>query len=261
MRSMTLPLMCFLCFLAQVSSVLAGGQASERAHEWPILEEVLRTGEVVKIEDMGTGANKPLKVTLTKNGRTAAGVWKPIKRGPREETWESYQAEVAAYEIDKMLGLHMVPPTLEREIHGLKGSLQLWVEGCRRFDEARNDVPGGVAWERTMSRMKVFDNLISNWARSDRDFMVDPDWNVVLIDHSQAFLSTKELSARKDQIPELFDKQLVERLRSLQADFLSVRFGRVLLEPQIRAILARRDALLTLMEKLVSEKGEAAVLF
>jgi hypothetical protein len=40
-----------------------------------------------------------------------------------------------------------------------------------------------------------------------------------------------------------------------------MRFGRVLLEPQIRAILARRDALLTLMAKLVAEKGEPAVLF
>jgi hypothetical protein len=42
---------------------------------------------------------------------------------------------------------------------------------------------------------------------------------------------------------------------------LSMRFGRVLLEPQVRAILSRRDALLTLMEKLIAEKGEAAVLF
>lgn len=258
MSSMTFPLMCFS---ALFSPVLAWGQPSARAQEWPILEDVLRTGEVVEIVELGTGANRPLKVTLRKNGRTAAGVWKPIKRGPREETWESYQAEVAAYEMDKMIGLNMVPPTLEREIRGLKGSLQLWVEGYRSFQDARSEAPGGIDWERTMSRMKVFDNLISNWARSDRDFMVDPGWNVVLIDHSQAFLSTRELSPKEDQIPELFDRRLVERLRSLQLEFLSMRFGRVLLEPQIRAILARRDALLTLMAKLVAEKGEPAVLF
>ncbi len=109
--------------------------------------------------------------------------------------------------------------------------------------------------------MKTFDNLISNWARSDKDFMVDPEWNVVLIDHSQAFLSSKELSAKPDQVPAIFDRGLMERLRSLQAETLSMRFGRVLLEPQVRAILSRRDALLTLMEKLVAEKGESAVLF
>ncbi|HEY7821035.1 MAG TPA: hypothetical protein VIG29_22615 [Vicinamibacteria bacterium] len=235
--------------------------SGQTAREWPVLEAVLETGSVVKIEELGSGANRPLKVTLEKDGRTVNGLWKPIKRGPREETWESYQAEVAAYELDKMLMLRMVPPTVEREIRGLKGSLQLWLDGYRRFDEARADVPGGTQWDRTLSRMKIFDNLISNWARSDRDFMVDADWNVVLIDHSQAFLSTQELSSKPEQVPAIFDKGLMERLRSLQADSLSMRFGRVLLEPQVRAILSRRDALLTLMEKLIAEKGESAVLF
>lgn len=257
MRSMTLPLM--VSFALGFSA--ASGQSPARSLEWPVLEDILETGEVVAIEDMGTGANKPMKVTLRKQGRTANGVWKPIKRGPREEAWESYQAEVAAYELDKMLGLQMVPPTVEREIQGLKGSLQLWVEGCRSFQEARAEAPGGVAWDRTMSRMKVFDNLISNWARSDRDFMVDPEWNVLLIDHSQAFLSTNELSAKPEQVPAIFDKRLMERLRSLQSDVLQMRFGRMLLDPQVRAILGRRDALLTLMEKLIAEKGESAVLF
>ena len=239
------------------------GAASEQpaTREWPVLEDVLKTGSVVSIEELGSGANRPLKVTLEKDGRTVKGVWKPIKRGPREETWESYQAEVAAYELDKMLMLRMVAPTVEREIRGLKGSLQLWLEGYRRFDEARAEAPTGAAWERTLSRMKTFDNLISNWARSDKDFMVDAEWNVVLIDHSQAFLSTQELSAKPEQMPSMFDRSLMGRLRSLQADTLSMRFGRVLLEPQVRAILSRRDALLTLMEKLIAEKGEAAVLF
>jgi hypothetical protein len=243
------------------SFVPAWGQPSDRAREWPRLEDILRTGKITAVEEIGVGANKPLKVTLQKDSRSIQAVWKPIKRGPREEAWESYQAEVAAYEMDKMLMLTMVPPTVERDIKGLKGSLQLWVEGSRLFEEAREEAPQGVEWERTLSRMNLFDNLISNWARSDRDFMVDSQWNVALIDHSQAFLSTRELSPRPDQIPRLFDRRLVEKMRSLQAEFLSMRFGRLLLEPQIRAILGRRDALLTLMEKLVAEKGESAVMF
>jgi hypothetical protein len=258
MRSTKLGLMGLL---ALGSSALASGQSSARSIDWPIFEDILENGEVVAIEDMGTGANKPMKVTLRKQGRSVDAVWKPIKRGPREEAWESYQAEVAAYELDKMLGLRMVPPTVVKEIQGLRGSLQLWVEGCRSFQEAREEAPGDEAWDRTMSRMKVFDNLISNWARSDRDFLVDSEWNVVLIDHSQAFLSTNELSAKAGQLPEIFDRRLMERLRSLQSDVLQLRFGRVLLDPQVRAILGRRDALLTLMEKLIAEKGESAVLF
>ncbi len=259
MRSVRPPLLALSGLLGLCSPDIAAGQSPAR--EWAVLEDVLETGAVVAVEELGAGANRPLKVTLQKNGRTVNGVWKPIKRGPREEAWESYQAEVAAYELDKMLMLRMVPPTVEREIRGLKGSLQLWLEGYRRFDEARADAPGGAAWDQTLSRMKTFDNLISNWARSDRDFMVDGEWNVVLIDHSQAFLSTRELSSKPDQVPATFDKRLMERLRSLEADALSMRFGRVLLEPQVRAILGRRDALLALMDKLIAEKGESAVLF
>jgi len=253
--------LAFAGLLALGSSDLASGQQTARSLEWPMFADILKTGEIVDVRDLGVGANKPLKVTLRKQSRTIDAVWKPIKRGPREETWESYQAEVAAYELDKMIGLYMVPPTVEREIRGLKGSLQLWVEGCRSFQDARDEAPGGVAWDQTMSRMKTFDNLISNWARSDRDFMVDPEWNVVLIDHSQAFLSTNKLNADSDQVPDIFDRRLMDRLRSLQSDFLAMRFGRLLLDPQVRAILGRRDALLTLMEKLVAEKGESAVLF
>jgi hypothetical protein len=258
MRSKTLPL---AVFFALGFSALSSGQPSPRALDWRVLEDILQTGEVTAIDDLGSGANKPLKVSLRKQGRAVDAVWKPIKRGPREEAWESYQAEVAAYELDKMLGLQMVPPTVVREIQGVRGSLQLWMEGCRSFQEARAEAPGGVAWEQTMSRMKIFDNLISNWARSDKDFMVDSEWNVLLIDHSQAFLSTNELSQRPDQIPTIFDKRLMDRLRSLQSDVLQMRFGRMLLDPQVRAILGRRDALLTLMERLVAEKGESAVLF
>lgn len=258
---MKLLILPWMGLVALGSSVPVCGQPSARTHEWPIAEDVLRTGKIVNIEELGRGANKPLKLTLEKEGRTVSGLWKPIKRGPREETWESYQAEIAAYELDKMIGLYMVPPTLEKEIRGVKGSLQLWMEGCRLFRDAKAESPGGAAWDRTMSRMKLFDNLISNGARSEKDFMVDPEWNVLLIDHSQAFLSTTALDSRPDQLPELFDRRLMDRLRSLQADMLSMRFGRLLLDPQVRAILARRDALLTLMEKAVAEKGESAVLF
>ncbi len=53
------------------------------------------------------------------------GIWKPVQKGRRNGLWESHQAEVAAYELDKLLVLDMVPPTLIREIRGQKGSLQL----------------------------------------------------------------------------------------------------------------------------------------
>ena|GEM_PF-2926689 len=63
----------------------------------------------------------PKKITLS-CGLTC--VWKPKSH---DGFWGSYKSEIACYQLDQLLGLNMVPLTVEREIDGKKGSLQLWV--------------------------------------------------------------------------------------------------------------------------------------
>ena len=41
---------------------------------------------------------------------------------------DSYLHEIAAYELDALLGLEIVPPCVERKLFSRKGSLCLWVE-------------------------------------------------------------------------------------------------------------------------------------
>ena len=242
-----------------IASIAFAQPWAGRTHE---VERILARGEVTSIKPLGEGRNHPEKLTLSLDGSTLSGLWKPIERGKKEWAWESYQAEVAAYELDRLLDLGMVPPTVVRTVGGIPGSLQLWVDGCRPYADVGDETPAEPErWERQISRMKVFDNLISNWDRSDRDYMVDSDWAIVLIDHSQAFLSTQELSPNPGQIPERFDKRLVERIRALEPDTLRVKFGRLLMERQVDAILARRDVLLGRLEKLIAERGESAVVF
>ena len=69
------------------------------------------------------------------------------------------------------------------------------------------------------------------------------------------------LSPNPEQLPDRFDRQLVQELHSLNASYLRVKFGRLLLDPQIDAIAARRDMLLERMKQLIAERGEKAVLF
>ncbi|MGH9324848.1 MAG: hypothetical protein ACRD3V_33820, partial [Vicinamibacteria bacterium] len=231
----------FLLALSSLTSTvgLSGAQAKTWLGKSSEFENFLKTAEVAAIDALGEGANEPKKLTLTQGGRTLHGLWKPIERGNREWGWESYQAEIAAYEIDQLLGLDMVPPTVVREVNGVSGSLQLWVEGCRLYRDVRDQTPVDPArWERQIARMKLFDNLISNWDRSEKNFLVDSDWRIVLIDHSQAFLSTRELSPKEEQLPSRFERRLVEELRRLEPEFLRFHFGRLLLDPQISAISA-----------------------
>ena len=41
---------------------------------------------------------------------------------------DNWRFEVAAYRIDRLIGLGLVPATIEREYRGRAGSLQWWVE-------------------------------------------------------------------------------------------------------------------------------------
>ncbi|TDI35417.1 MAG: hypothetical protein E2P02_28015 [Acidobacteria bacterium] len=83
----------------------------------------------------------------------------------------------------------------------------------------------------------------------------------MLIDHSQAFLSSHYLDDDDEKLPDTFDRQLVARLEDLDLEYMQFRFGRLLLDPQIRAIIMRRNALMRRLDKLVAEKGDEAVLF
>lgn len=231
---------------------------SGRATEF---EKFLSSAEITDVKELGTGVNQPKKVTLQQGSETMAAIWKPIQRGPKAWAWESYQAEVAAWEMDQMLGLEMVPPTVLREINGEEGSLQLWVNGFRQLSDLEAEPPDSEHWRRQLARVACFDNLISNWDRKPKDILVDADWNIVLIDHSQAFLSGHYLHQDPEKRPHTFDRQIVKELKQLKLEYLRFKFGRLLLKPQIDAIIARRERLLAYLDDLVEQKGENVVLF
>lgn len=224
-------------------------------------ENLLETAEILKVEDIGSGVTNPRKVTLEKDGTVFHGVYKPLKRGRHKGYWESYQAEVAAYELDKMIGLDMVPPTIVRRVESDLGSLQLWVEGCRLYKEVEASVPRTPRLSHQVSLMKIFDNLIHNDDRNAGNFMLDEAWNIVLIDHSRAFIDREDLLKPETKLPVQFERGLVERLRALSLEELREKLGDLLFEGQVEAILERRDKLLEYMNELVEKNGEARVFF
>lgn len=239
--------------------------AQPRARSWidprQSVEEWLLSAEVENLEDVGEGVTNPIKVTLNQDGSVFYGIYKPLKRGRHKGYWESYQAEVAAYILDKMLGLDMVPPTVERRVKSDLGSLQLWIEGCDTYKHLEDEVPRTPQFSWQISRMKMFDNLIYNEDRNAGNFLLDEAWNVILIDHSRAFLERKNLLKGKTDLPSQYDRKLVERLRSLTLEQLELELGDLLEGGQIEAIVARRDQLLEHMEKLVAERGPGQVMF
>ena len=104
---------------------LAFAQAPANAKIWvdraPEIESYLKTAEVVGMEELKTGVTRPRRAKLAPGGPVDAMAWKPIRPGRYTGYWESYKSEIAAYELDKFLGLGMIPPTVEKRVNGEVG--------------------------------------------------------------------------------------------------------------------------------------------
>ena len=112
-------------------------------------------------------------------------------------------AEVAAYQISKLLGWDLVPETVLRQpgtypdlrggISDVVASSQSWVEdaqvGYNAGYEAAFKGSTLRVNERSLSRMLLFDSIIGNTDRHSGNFLVKPDGNLVAIDHGLALES------------------------------------------------------------------------
>ena len=206
-------------------------------------------------EDIKPGADQPKIVYLERSEIELKAIWKPTQS--QSSPLERYQWEIAAYELDKVLELNMVPPTVKRSIDGRPGALQLWVYGCKIFREVEGRAPETHEWARELSRVKTFDLLIGNRDRNADNVMVDPAWGIVLIDHSRAFFGVEEL----EDPPLKFDRRLIEKIRGLSKVGLQVRLEGILAKQDIENVLKRRDRLMDLLEEIIARDGESAAYF
>jgi len=97
-------------------------------------------------------------MTLEKDGRQETAVFKTMTRktgitrlqaGPEVDFKDSWKFEIAAYELNRMLKMDMIPPVVERMHRTQKGSLQLWIDGCndRAGAHKKEDAASGpMSW-------------------------------------------------------------------------------------------------------------------
>jgi hypothetical protein len=221
-------------------------------------EDYLRQAPIERQAELPVGVTKSDRVFFAPGGLAASATAKYLPMGRRGGFWEAHKSEIAAYELDRLLGLDMVPPTVERRVGTDLGSLQLWVEGCRVIkDVDQSACPNPTAWAKQALRQKVFDNLIANIDRNAGNILVDGEWNMVLIDHSRAFASnTMPFEKQTTRI----DRAFFEKLKALDEATLMKRVRPWLMsDGQARDILKRRDKIVAYFEKEARKRGEAAV--
>ena len=231
---------------------------SGRAAEY---ESFLKSAEVVRMESIPVGVTKPVRCYFAPGGPLESIAFKSIKPGRQTGFWESYRSEMAAYELDKLLDLGMIPPTVEKRVKNELGAAIMWVSPVRSFKQM-----GGPptpppehfdSWNRQMAKAKMFDNLINNRDPNLGNWLVDPAWNLILIDHTRAFAPGKDMVHKMIRI----EKGLWERMLALEAASLMPALDPFLDSSQIKDILERRDRMKKEIDKMVAERGEAAVFF
>ena len=167
---------------------------------------------------------------------------------------DSWKHEVAAYRFDRLLGLRIVPPTVERKLGGKRGSLQAWAERpLTRFSQGPPPEDPGRA-EAFLHAQRFFDYLIFNTDRHVRNVLLGPDWRPVAIDQSIAF----HPFLRPYRPLYRFPRGPVEALERLDARALKERLGRYLEKDEIQGLLDRRALLLALVRAARAEGREDA---
>jgi hypothetical protein len=214
------------------------------------LRDVLALAEIVDWRYLGRGSTRPRLLELEKNGTSQRGLFKSIETG--EATGEAsavdrYQHEMAAYRLDRALGLDMVPVTVLREIDGQMGSVQEWVEGAIDREAAEAYGLELFASDKVVDQLSkgtIFDILIGNPDRQADDILcLVGHHRLFLIDHSKAFSTSTEI----DWVGEgaiSVDPGLIEAIQRLDRPSLIQELGELINEDQIDALLMRRDKIL-----------------
>jgi len=161
--------------------------------------------------------------------------------------------------MDRLLGMNMVPPIVERVINGRNGAAIMWVENTRPWSIEKPPQGPEPGWSKQLTRMKMFDLLIANIDRNQGNLIYDADWHLILIDHSRGFIGKKNL---KGIAPiGRVDRQLWEKMQALTLESLETGLGKLVSTNDKKAILIRRDLMAKQIAELVAKRGENSVFY
>lgn len=218
-----------------------------------VVEDFLRTAKVTRIEELTIGVTKPQRAFLEPGGLADSFAWKRIPPGRHMGYWDSYKGDIAAYELDKMIGLGMIPVTVERRVQGDRGAAVLWLNDVHGWTDAQK-MPKPPSWTRQIVRMKMFDNLIGNNDRNQGNLLVDRLGNLYLIDHTRAFVENKDLPHKLEHV----DSELWQRMLALDEAVLKEKIGAWVGRGAIRNLLQRRDRMQKMIDGIVAKLGDQA---
>ena len=258
--------------------VLAVGPFFRAAAEPSVLsdaqkEDFLRTANVVERRAIGVGVNETERITLQASGTQHDTHWQTVNISKNEYPTASgtelffrdrYQYNVAAYKLDRLIGLNMVPVSVKRKINGKTGSLTWWVDDVLMMERERYDrktpVPADKKgrWLHQVFHVRIFNELVYNTDANLGNLLITKDWDLRIIDFTRAFRMHKDLRAVKNL--GRCDPRILKGLRELDFGTLQTEMKGFLSKTEVKALLARRDKIVAFFDREIAKKGKAAVL-
>jgi hypothetical protein len=230
-------------------------------------EVFLSTAKIVNVKSPPKGTTNTKRVTLSDGALSHDASVQTIddakavfesNLGTELNFKDSWRFNVAAYQIDRLLAINMIPATVERRYDGKPGSFTWWVDEVLMDEQERyrqkKSVPDTIDWNRQMWITRMFDQLIANVDRNLGNLLIDKSYNIWMIDHSRAFRINKDLRAPGNLSG--MDRSILDHLRKLTRESVKAAVGDRLMDIEIDAMLSRRD-------KIVAhyDQGPPALLF
>lgn len=216
----------------------------------------VREARVVAMRSVGTGSNRSRQALLRLGRETRRAIWKTVgsddpfrlSDGP-----DSYRHEVAAFEVDRLLGLGRVPATVERKVGQRTGSMQHWIEGA---EEVRGPDPRNVdpRARPQIADIRLLRQLIG--ATADAGVLVSRSGELYTIDHARAFGPSARVDARSLR---RVSRQAFESLEQMDTVAARRLLSRWLSVEEVDALLARRLEILRIVDERRRRQGDAAV--
>jgi len=235
------------------------------------MEHFLISARIVAERPAGKGITGTRRVTLTDGQYTHDAHIQDIdvyqaeyrtKTGIEKNFRDSYKFNIAAYRLDKIMDLNIVPVCVPREVNGKPAAVDWWVDDVLFDEEGRRDKnaepPDENELTRQLNTIRDFDQLIYNDDRNQGNLLIDKAWKLWAIDHSRAFRDKHAL--RDPDVLRRISAKMLAAMRTLTEQQLVDSLEPYITQEDIDALLVRRDLLVKFFESEITSKGEDSIL-